>query len=191
MTRTTTSVPTKYPLIQIRLHWLVFILVVLTYLCIWSAKYIFANYPAISHFLHLLHYALGASVFLTTVVRFFVQKFLQKYIPPITPKIPKWQFWLNLFLKIFLVVIYWVIPIAGYLYRCKGGKELDLYFRTFQARCVVDLNASDFWHLIHVSLAYTALALIGIHAGLAIYNHVVAKNNQLKRMMPPCHKCGK
>ncbi|MFC6277226.1 cytochrome b [Psittacicella hinzii] len=180
----------KYPLIQIRLHWIVFLLVICTYAAVWLAKYGLHNYPSLAHPIWLLHYFLGAMVFLFTCVRFVVQKLLQKHIPYIDPPIPLWQYILSTTLKIVLVVIYWVIPLAGYLYRCKSGFSLDLYFRTFHARCDVDPTAGQFWHTIHVSCAYTALGLIAIHAGFAIWNHRVRKNNMLRRMMPPCHKCG-
>ncbi|RIY31132.1 hypothetical protein CKF54_07510 [Psittacicella hinzii] len=174
----------RYPRIQIRLHWLVFGLVMCTYLWVWTAKYLLAWSPELSHFFWLMHFFFGGLVFVFTCVRFVVQKMLQRYIPDIVPPIPRGQYWTAVVVKILLVVVYWLIPLAGYLYRCKKGATLDLYVTVLQARCEVDMTSAQMWHSIHVNTAYLALALIAVHSGFVLYNHYVRKNNMLRRMLP-------
>ncbi|WP_222985695.1 cytochrome b [Psittacicella gerlachiana] len=174
----------KYPKIQIQLHWLTFILVMCTYLWVWLAKYVLTPFPGVDHFFWLMHFFFGALVFVFTCIRFVVQKLLQRYIPEVVPAIPKWQYWTATVVKILLVVVYWLIPLAGYLYRCQKGATLDLYVKVFQARCEVDLSSAQMWHAIHVNTAYLALALIAVHSGFVLFNHYVRKNNMLLRMMP-------
>lgn len=178
--------PDRYTDIAISLHWLIFLLVA----CGFSLAVYMVDLPLSPPKLKYFswHKWIGVTVFLLAVAR--VAWRLAHPAPALPAAMPAWQRRAAAAIHALLYGLILVIPLTGWLYSSASGVP-TVYLGLLQ---LPDLLARDKalagqLKLVHVTLNYTMLTLVIIHAAAALKHHFVDRDDVLRRMLP-CVKPG-
>ncbi len=173
--------PVRYTTPAIALHWMIFVLIA----CSFMLAVYMVSLPLSP--LKLKYYSwhkwIGVTVFALAVARVAWRVF--NPVPVVPPHLPHWQKRAAAATHLLLYVLIVVIPITGWLYSSAAGVP-TVYLGMWQ---LPDLVAKDKalaaqLKLVHVSLNYTMLGLVIIHAAAAIKHHYVDRDDVLRRMLP-------
>lgn len=110
--------------------------------------------------------------------------FIVNVQPAPTQPLPAWQEWASTAVHLLLLGLMLIIPISGYFISTSAGEGIDL-FGLFEVPAL--FAVSDAWRDIaiatHEYLAYTILAVTGLHAAAALKHQFIDKDGTLKRML--------
>jgi cytochrome b561 len=166
---------------QIRLHWLVAILLVIT--CVTIELRGFAEPGSAPWYvLVVTHFSCGVTVFALMIARLFLR--WRHPSPAIAPKPPKWQTGLAHLTHTLIYLLLLTLPVLGVYSRYLGGKEWYLFGLPMPFADVADrpqARAIIGWHKTLASFGYW---LIGLHTAAALFHHYIVKDNALVRMLP-------
>jgi cytochrome b561 len=76
------------------------------------------------------------------------------------------------------------VPMAGYVAAAARGHDLTLFGLALPPLFGADRTLSRAAKNVHEFLAWTLLALVGVHVAAALWHHVVARDTTLRRMLP-------
>ena len=176
-----TAAPVHYASTAIALHWLIFVLIA----CGFTLAVYMVGLPLSPQKLKYFswHKWIGVTVFVLVVVRLAWR--LTHPAPALPATMPLWQrraAALNLFA---LYVLLLVIPPTGWLYSSATGVP-TVYLGLVQLPDLLakDKALAEQLKLIHVTLNFTMLALVVIHAAAALKHHFVDRDDVLRRMLP-------
>jgi cytochrome b561 len=173
--------PDRYTDIAISLHWLIFLLVA----CGFSLAVYMVDLPLSPQKLKYFswHKWTGVTVFLLAVAR--VAWRLAHPAPALPAAMPAWQQRAATAIHALLYVLILVIPLTGWLYSSAAGVP-TVYLGLVQLPDLLarDKVLADQLRLVHVTLNYTMLTLVIIHAAAALKHHFVDRDDVLKRMLP-------
>lgn len=129
-----------------------------------------------------LHKAFGVVAFVLILLR-IVWKSLNPE-PKLSADTPKWQQLASKANILSLYCLMFLIPFSGMSMSLLGGHPID-FFGLF----AIDLfekypPIAGVAHEAHWILAYTMIALLGLHIAAALQHHFILKDNILKRMLP-------
>ena len=129
------------------------------------------------------HKSIGVTVLLLALARLAWR--LMHPAPVPLAIMPVWQQRAATAVHALLYVLLLAIPLTGWLYSSAAGAQ-TAYLGLVQ---LPDLLARDKalaaqLKLVHVTLNYTTLALVVMHAAAALKHHVVDRDDVLRRMLP-------
>lgn len=97
---------------------------------------------------------------------------------------PAWQRRLASAAHAGLYALMIAVPVAGYVVAAARGHDLSLFGIALPELIGRDRALARAAKDVHEVLAWTMAALVGVHAGAAIWHHVVAGDATLRRMLP-------
>lgn len=168
----------KYPLSIRWLHRIIALLMIGMIALGWFLSEM--DYEAPSYVvLRQLHRTIGLALFPLGIAHFLAYALLPR--PAFAADLKPWEKSLAKIVHMFLLYVVIAIPVAGYF--MSGNKLVILGDVTVPALIELskDLRATLFD--IHESLAWTAAAIIGLHAVAALKHHFIDKDDTLKKMM--------
>lgn len=129
----------------------------------------------------LVHKSVGLLVFGLMTVR-LIWRFMTP-VPAHPPGVPAVQKTIATLVHWGLYLVVFAQLFAGMMATATGGRALP-FFGLFSIPLPVaeDEDAHHFWEEIHEVVWIVIVVLIGVHIIGAIYNHVVLKNDVLRRM---------
>ena len=171
----------RYNATAIALHWLVFALVV----CGFALAVYMVDLPLSPQKLRYFswHKWTGVTIFMLAVARLAWR--LTHDAPPAVSGMPRWQRRAASVSHILLYALIIVIPVTGWLYSSAAGVQtVYLGVLALPDLLVKDKAVAGVLKSIHVTLNYTLLALVVVHAAAALKHHFVDRDDVLKRMLP-------
>jgi cytochrome b561 len=176
----TDSAPPRYTAIAIALHWLAAALIV----CGFTLGLSMVGLPLSPRKLvwYLWHKSIGITVFLLTCARL---AWRAGHPPPPPPAMPDWQRRAAALSHAALYVLLLAIPLSGWLYSSATGVQV-VYLGLLPLPDLVpkDKALAAVLRACHVSLNFTLLALVCVHAAAALKHHCVDRDTVLWRMLP-------
>ena len=177
--------PTRYGRLSIAIHWLVLLLMILTYLFI-EFRGIFPKGTPERDWMKAAHFTLGLTIFLLTWVRIALR--ITQPTPAIAPPSPAWQNTLAKLMHLALYALMLGAPIAGWLILSGEGKPIPFWGWHLPALIGENKALAHSIEAAHVIVGKIGYALIGAHALAALYHHYILKDNALTNMLPLRHR---
>lgn len=163
------------------LHWLIFVLII----CGFALAVYMVDLPLSPQKLKYFswHKWIGVTIFMLAVARLAWR--MTHPAPALPASMPEWQRRAATATHVILYALILVIPFTGWIYSSASGVP-TVYLGLLQ---LPDLIAKDKalaaqLKLVHVTLNYTMLALVIIHAAAALRHHFVDRGEVLARMLP-------
>jgi len=139
-----------------------------------------------------LHKSIGLTVLLLSVIRVVWR--LVNPVPPPPPGLAPWLKFAGRAMHVLLYFLIVAIPLAGWLMVSVGsmGHPTPVFglFGWPSFPILADMPRSaghpyhEFFETTHVWLAWSAIVLIPLHVGAALYHQFVLRDRLLARMMP-------
>ncbi|MBD1576002.1 cytochrome b561 [Vibrio sp. S11_S32] len=171
----------RYSKPQIALHWLILLLIAVTYAAIELKGFIPKPNPW-HNYIKIIHFNAGILVLVLMLLRVYLKK---KYTSPaISPKPPAWQTGLSHLAHSLLYLGFIALPILGISLLFVAGKSWPLLGISMPAASIADKATAGTIKDFHEWIANAGYFVIGIHAIAALYHHYVVKDDTLVRMMP-------
>jgi cytochrome b561 len=171
----------RYTPTAIALHWLIFGLIV----CGFALAVYMVDLPLSPQKLRYFswHKWIGVTVFMLALARIGWR--LSHPAPPWETQLPRWQQRAATAMHVVLYLLLVVIPLTGWLYSSATGVP-TVYFGVMQLPDLVAKNKAlaELLKSVHVTLNYTMLVLVAMHAAAALQHHFIARDGVLKRMLP-------
>jgi len=165
-----------------RLHWLMAIMIALSYVAI-EQRGLFERGTLARTLMMQSHFWLGIGIFTLVWVR--LAQRLKYRVPRITPALPAWQTGLSHVFHFALYAFFIVMPILGIMTAWTDGKSIFIPFTDFALPALMAENEAlahqlEEWH--H-DIGEAFYWVIGIHVIVALYHHFIRKDDTLKRML--------
>lgn len=172
----------KFSKVQIRLHWITFFLLIISYASI-ELRGLFDK-PSLPYMIMRgLHYNTSILVFIMMAIRLVLRKIYPE--PQIIPQPPHWQHLIAKAMYFTLYSLFFILPILGVLVMAAGGKSWLLFgVINIEPFIEQDIDLRSIIKEWHILLAQIGYGLIAIHALAALYHHYIVKDNALLIMMP-------
>jgi cytochrome b561 len=164
------------------LHWLMAIMIALSYVAIEQRGLFERGTPARFAMMQ-THFWLGISIFILVWVR--ISQRIKYRVPRITPALPAWQAGLSHLFHFALYAFFIVMPILGMMTAWTDGKILFIPFTGIELPALMAENEAlahqlEEWH--H-DIGEAFYWVIGLHVLAALYHHFIRKDDSLKRML--------
>ena len=173
--------PACYNRIAISLHWLTFVLIA----CGFALAVYMVDLPPSPQKLKYFswHKWIGVTVFMFALARLAWR--LTHPVPALPAILPAWQQRAATSVHAALYVLILAIPLTGWLYSSAAGLP-TVYLGLVQLPdlLIKDNALAAQLKLVHITLNYTLLTLVVIHAAAALKHHVVDRDDVLRRMLP-------
>lgn len=173
-------IDTSYTRTAITLHWLAGVLI----LCGFALGLWLKDLPISPQTLRLYGYHkwIGITVFLLAVTR-LAWRWAHRAPAPVP--MAQWQRRAALVTHGMLYALMLVIPLSGWLYSSAAGVQV-VFLGLLPLPDVVakDKALADVLKAVHITLNYTLLALVIVHAGAALKHHLIDRDDVLRRMLP-------
>jgi cytochrome b561 len=167
---------------SIVLHWLTVVLIVIQFASAWLRESVDHNGP-IAASLFATHLNSGVLVWVVGVAR-LVWRHNFAYLPPFPQSMPKLQQTIAKVNEYSLYVLLLVQPVSGLGRVLLRGRPFDLFFLQVPALFEENDSLRHFLAESHEFGAKALLALIGLHAGAALFHRLVLRDGVLQRMLP-------
>ena len=173
-------IETSYTRTAITLHWLAGALI----LCGFTLGLWLKDLPISPQTLRLYGYHkwIGITVFLLALMRLAWRR-AHPAPPPVA--MPEWQRRAAAATHALLYAFMLVIPLSGWIYSSASGVQV-VYLGLLPLPDLVpkDKALAGVLKAVHITLNYTLLALVAVHAGAALKHHWVERDDVLRRMLP-------
>ena len=171
-----------YGVIAKLLHWSMAVLILIS-LCAIEFKDLFPK-GALRHAVVAWHFQMGLCVLLLIGVRIAWR--IRNPAPPILPSLSKIQ---SLMAKMAHAVLYammLILPVLGILARQSRGDDVEFLGHVLPAFLDEDSGLPYALKIksIHTYLGDVLMWLIAMHVLVAIFHHMVLRDNTLRRMLP-------
>jgi cytochrome b561 len=175
------AIPVRYSPAQRRLHWLMAVLVLATYLAM-EQRGLFARGSAARAAMVQSHFWLGLSVFAFALWRLVLRRRLAP--PPITPAVVAWQGALAKVMHVALYAFFVVMPMLGLATLWAGGHSVALPFgMQLPALIAPDHALAESLEELHGTIGEVFYWVIGAHIAASLYHHWVRRDDTLRRML--------
>jgi cytochrome b561 len=169
----------RYGTVAQVLHWTIFVLVAFQFASAWLVD-TFPRASAERAMVINLHESLGLAALTLVAIRV-----LWRVVNPALPGAgPPWQRRVARAVHAGLYVLMVAVPVAGYVTALARGHDLAWFGIALPPLLGADRALSRTAIRVHEFLAWTLLALVGIHVAAALWHHVVARDATLRRMLP-------
>lgn len=165
-----------------RLHWLMALLVALTYIAI-EQRGLFPRGSTGRFAMMQSHFWLGIGIFILVWIR--LQQRLKHGVPRIAPALPAWQKLLSQLFHLALYAFFILMPILGILTANFDGKTIYIPLTEVALPTLVGENEEVAHQLeaLHGQIGDIFYWIIGIHIVAALYHHFIRKDDTLNRMV--------
>ncbi|TQI80579.1 cytochrome b561 [Serratia fonticola] len=171
----------KFASSQILFHWVIFILVVLTYAAM-ELKGFAAKGSDARALMKTLHYTFGVSVMILMLIRIILK--VTHKDPDIIPAPPHWQIVLSKAVHGVLYLLFISLPLLGVLSLYYGHVEWSFFSYSMPVANVENSVMQHNLKEIHEVIANVGYFIVGLHAAAAIFHHYIMRDNTLVRMLP-------
>ncbi len=172
----------RYSKPLIILHWLMLVLMVITYATI-ELRELFPKGTEPREFMKSLHFMFGLTVLLSVSFRLYFR--LNSTSPAITPALNLITHRIAQVMHFTLYLLMIGMPIAGWLILSTAGKPIPFFGLELPSLIAENKELSKSIKELHETVGSLGYFLIGIHTVAALFHHYVVKDNTLKRMMLP------
>lgn len=178
------NVAKHYHWLSISLHWVMFLLLALTFITI-EFRYIFPPKTHPHDLMRLWHYIFGTGIFFLIWLRILVR--CCTTTPTIDPNPPYWQHILAKTVHFCLYLFMLIAPIMGWLHISAANRTPTFY--GVKLPVFVDPNSNLAQTLLnyHDEIAIVGYSLIALHIIGALFHHYICKDSTLMRMLPRVH----
>jgi cytochrome b561 len=178
---TSSSASDRYATPVIALHWLIFLLIVVSYTSI-ELRELFPKGSAPREAMKSLHFMIGLTVLMLVVARVIAR--LLSATPKILPPPPAWQEIAARLVHLALLVFMIAMPILGWLILSAEGDPIPFWGFELPPLTAPDKGFAEEVEEIHETVGNIGYFLIGAHAAAALLHHYIIKDNTLARMLP-------
>ena len=180
---------TRYSPIQMALHWLMALLIISAFGLIWyfhSIEITSAALFKLKAAVGAWHKWVGISVLVLVAIRLLWRAL--RGAPQPLPNQPRWQLVVAAATHLLLYLMMFSLPLIGWMMSSAKGYPVVL-FNWVQLPDLVsrDLALGHQLALLHKVVAYSLLALVGLHAAAALKHHFLDRDDTLRRMLPIRH----
>ncbi|ENE8569169.1 cytochrome b [Salmonella enterica] len=172
---------TKFPRLQIWLHWLTLLLIVVTYAAM-EFRGIFPKGSASYLAMRETHYNAGIFTWILMFVRLNLHR--KYHTPEIIPSPPAWQKQAAKVMHIVLYATFLLLPLLGIAIMISGGKYWSFLGMSVPVLISPDHEIKSVLEGIHETLANAGYFFIAAHAVAALFHHYIQRDNTLIRMLP-------
>mgnify|MGYP003365506980 FL=1 len=169
----------KYSGLQISIHWLVFLLVVVTYCAMEFRGLAPRSYRP---WFNMVHVSCGITILVLMVTRLLVR--LKYPAPPIVPKPKPMIIGMSHLGHLAVYLLFIALPVIGLVMMYNRGNPWMAFGMVMPYATESNFDIVDVMKEYHVLLANLGYWLIGVHALAALMHHYFWKDNTLLRMMP-------
>ncbi|WP_297198631.1 cytochrome b561 [uncultured Pluralibacter sp.] len=169
----------KYSGLQIAIHWLVFLLVIVTW-CAMDLRGFFSR--EYRPWFNMVHVSCGMTILVLMIARLVIR--LKRPAPPITPKPKPWMTGMAHLGHLVIYLLFIALPIIGLCLMYNRGHPWLAFGLVMPHAADSNFELVDFFKHYHVLLAKTSYYVVGLHALAALLHHYIWKDNALLRMMP-------
>ena len=171
-----------YGMIAKLLHWSMAVLILVS-LCAIEFKDLFPK-GALRHAVVAWHFQMGLCVLILIGVRITWR--IRNPAPPIFPSLSKVQSLAATAAHVALYVLMLILPILGVLARQSRGDDVDFFGHILPAFLDEDSGLPYALKIksLHTYLGDVLMWLIALHVLIAIFHHIVRRDNTLSRMLP-------
>ena len=167
---------------SIALHWLTVLLIVGQFTTIWLHEAV-GHGTGLGLELLAAHQTMGALTWTVGLARLFWRRRFA-YLPPFPESMPKLQQWIAKANEYGLYALLLVQPITGFGDVVFHGHPFTLFIWHVPALLTPDAAIRSLFQEAHQLGAKALLALIGLHAGAALFHGLVLRDGILQRMLP-------
>ena len=167
---------------SILLHWLTVLLIVVQFTSIW-AREATGHHSELGVALLSLHRTSGVLTWFVAVAR-LAWRHSSAHLPPFPPSMPKFQQTIAKANEYGLYVLLLAMPITGLMRVLLRGQSFDLLFWEVPALLEPNPALRSIFVGAHDIGAKALIALIGLHAGAALFHRLVLRDSVLNRMLP-------
>lgn len=169
----------KYSGLQIGIHWLVFLLVILTYCAMELRGFFPRSYRPV---FNMVHISCGSAILILMVARLLVR--LKRPAPPITPKPSAMMTGFAHLGHLAIYLLFIALPVIGLVMMYYRARPWFPFGIAMPYAPEADFDLVDTLKGYHALLANLGYWLIGLHAAAALAHHYFWRDNTLLRMMP-------
>jgi cytochrome b561 len=167
---------------SILLHWLTVLLIVIQFTSIWVREAI-GHQSSPGAMLLSLHWTGGVLTWFVAIAR-LAWRHSSAYLPPFPPSMPKFQQIVAKANEYGLYVLLLAMPVTGLMRVLLRGQPFDFFFWQVPALLEPDPALRGIFVGAHDIGAKALIALIGLHAGAALFHRLVLRDGVLNRMLP-------
>ncbi len=178
----TTAQTTSYGVIAKLLHWGMAVLILIS-LCAIEFKDLFPK-GAIRHEVVAWHFQMGLDVLLLIWLRIIWR--MKNPAPPILPPLSRIQAMAATTAHVALYALMLILPVMGVLARQARGNDVEFFGHILPAFLDEDSGLPYALKIksVHTFLGNALMWLIALHVLIAIFHHLVRRDNTLSRMLP-------
>ena len=172
----------RFDQISIALHWLTVLLIVAQFTTAWLREAV-DHETSLAAAILTIHRSSGVLTWIFGLVR-LVWRHNFAYLPPFPDSMPKFQQMLAKANEYGLYVLLFVQPITGVGRVLFRGHPFELFFWEVPVLLEPNPEIRNLFLAAHEFGAKALLALIGFHAGAALFHRLVLRDDVLQRMLP-------
>lgn len=169
----------NYSGLQIAIHWLVFLLVIVTYCAMEFRGFAPRDWRP---YFNIVHVSCGITILVLMIARLLVR--LKSPTPPIVPKPSPMLTGLAHLVHLIIYLLFIALPILGLLMMYNRGGNWIAFGLSMPHAAEANFDLVDMLKEYHVTLAMFGYYVIALHALAALAHHYFFKDNTLLRMMP-------
>ncbi|MFT4732538.1 MAG: cytochrome b561 [Gammaproteobacteria bacterium] len=169
----------RYNNALIIVHWLTFMLIVLSYASIEGREF-FERGTQMRDNAKYTHFVIGLSILLTTFARIIFR--LTSQVPASLSSSPKWITKVSKFGHFVIYLFLLVMPILGWLIISAEGKSVDIFGMTVPLLIGEDHELAKSLEEIHETIGTFGYALLAGHILMALYHQYILKQQLFNRM---------
>jgi cytochrome b561 len=176
------AVVPRYAAVLRRLHWGMFMLVVLAYLLIELRGYA-PRGSALRTGLFQAHFLFGLALLLLIGPRLWQR--IRLGAPAVTPALPGWQAWMAKLTHLALYGFLLIQPILGVLTIWADGRGIPIYLTGLEipSPFVGNHDVHEWLGDLHSDLGNIFYWVIGLHIVAGLFHHFVRRDDTLRRML--------
>ena len=167
---------------SIALHWLTVLLIIVQFTSAWLREAA-GHETSFAAAILTTHQTMGAFIWIVGLVR-LVWRHRFAYLPPFPQRMPKLQQWIAKANEYGLYALLFVQPITGLGNVLFHGRPFQLLIWEVPALLAPNPAIRSLFVEAHEFGAKALLALIGLHAGAALFHRLVLRDGVLQRMLP-------
>ncbi|MDC0726709.1 cytochrome b561 [Phytobacter diazotrophicus] len=169
----------NYSGLQIAIHWLVFLLVIVTYCAMEFRGFAPRDWRP---YFNIVHVSCGITILVLMIARLLVR--LKSPTPDIVPKPSPMLTGLAHLGHLIIYLLFIALPILGLLMMYNRGGNWIAFGLSMPHAAEANFDLVDMLKEYHETLAMFGYYVIALHALAALAHHYFFKDNTLLRMMP-------
>jgi len=179
--RTKPAASGRFDQTSIILHWLTVLLILVQFSTAWLLDAV--NQDDLAAAIFDAHQSSGALIWIVSLAR-LVWRRRYAYLPPFPERMPKLQQTIAKTNEYGLYVLLLVQPVTGFGRVLFRGEPLDLFIWQVPLLFARNEGIRHIFVTAHEFGANALVALIGLHAGAALFHRLILRDGVLQRMLP-------